>query len=338
MEMPRLSPGAVRLKLDLLALSSNNVTYAAMGSSELGYWDFFPAPDGWGCPPCWGLATVVESESAEIEVGTRYYGYFPISELVDVIPSNVGLHGFSDRSPHRATKAAAYNLYHDLRNDPLYDAAFEPEQVLFRPVFSPGWWLADYIHHSRPSTVVLSSASSKSAIAMSWKLGKLSNCNSVALTSSQNERFVQDTGLYTQVLTYENLDLEHAVEPVAYVDFLGQDELREAVHRELGTRLKQSILFGATDRTAKPEGVKPPDVLPSGPAPEFFFTPGYAAKRIEAEPDISKEIQADTREFYRASRAFITIRQSAGVDAIVADWQRLLAGGVPPSEGLAFSF
>ncbi|MEQ1820493.1 MAG: DUF2855 family protein, partial [Terricaulis sp.] len=49
------------LKLDLFALTSNNVTYAAMGTGMLGYWDFFPASEGFGKVPVWGFGTVIES-------------------------------------------------------------------------------------------------------------------------------------------------------------------------------------------------------------------------------------------------------------------------------------
>jgi hypothetical protein len=38
---PPLVDGAARLRLELFGLSSNNITYAAMGEGSVGYWDFF---------------------------------------------------------------------------------------------------------------------------------------------------------------------------------------------------------------------------------------------------------------------------------------------------------
>ena len=67
---PPLSEGAARLRLRLFGLSANNVTYATMGESVLKYWDYFPAPPGWGCTPCWGFADVVESRAAGVATGT----------------------------------------------------------------------------------------------------------------------------------------------------------------------------------------------------------------------------------------------------------------------------
>ena len=42
-----LAPGAVRLAVESFAVTANNVTYAVMGDA-FQYWNFFPAPDGWG--------------------------------------------------------------------------------------------------------------------------------------------------------------------------------------------------------------------------------------------------------------------------------------------------
>jgi hypothetical protein len=45
--MPDLSDGEVRLRVDRVGLSANNVTYAVLGQ-PLRYWQFFPARStGW---------------------------------------------------------------------------------------------------------------------------------------------------------------------------------------------------------------------------------------------------------------------------------------------------
>src|SRR5271154_1233830 len=81
-----LGDGRARLRIDLFAMTSNNITYAAMGEGELGYWDFFPAKHGWGRPPCWGFAAVEASNVEQVAVGARVYGYFPIGTHLDVTP------------------------------------------------------------------------------------------------------------------------------------------------------------------------------------------------------------------------------------------------------------
>src|SRR5262245_45850753 len=104
-----LAEGTARLRLDLFALTANNITYAALGEGMLGYWAFFPAPEGWGRPPVWGFATVVQSNAPGLAEGARFYGYFPIAEMLDVSPVTIGTRGFTDGAPHRAAKAPLYN-------------------------------------------------------------------------------------------------------------------------------------------------------------------------------------------------------------------------------------
>lgn len=333
-----LGDGAARLKLDLFALTANNITYAAMGTGVLGYWDFFPAPDGWGKAPVWGFATVAESNAPGVEAGARYYGYYALAETLDVIPTKAGSRGFADAAPHRAQKAAVYNQYVNVAADSAYDAAFEPEQTLFRPLYATGWWAAECIRRDNPRTVVLSSASSKTALATAHQLRQLGGSELVALTSANNEAYVRETGLYDRTVTYENVDAVGSGALATYVDFLGRAEVIGAAHRALGSKLTRSILIGATDWTDRPGGVEPPQDAIIGPTPEFFFVPTYAAGRLSAEPELAATMQRDMRAFYETSRAFVTARRLSGTQAIAQSWSRLTDGRVPPREGLVLSF
>lgn len=333
-----LGAGAARLRLDLFALSSNNVTYAAMGEGVYGYWDFFPGPEGWGRPPVWGFATVVASNAAGVEEGARYFGYFPIGETLDVTPVKIGTRGFTDGAPHRSTKASVYNQYLDTRADTAYDAAFEPEQALLRTVHSSGWWVADCVHQGHPRTVVISSASSKTALAMAHQLRQLGGPELVALTSARNKPYVLGTGLYDRTLTYDEVTTLVAEAPATYVDFLGRGELIVAVHRTLGASLVRSILVGATDWSESPGELQPPKATLAGPAPEIFFAASYIPGRVKAERELLAAMQRDLRAFYSASRAFFTMRHSTGVDAVLEGWACVAAGEASPSEGLVLSF
>src|SRR5580698_9935890 len=127
---PQLAAGEARLRVDLFALTSNNITYAAMGEGALGYWDFFPASEGWGRPPCWGFATVEESTVDQVSPGMRVYGYFPIGTHLEIMIGQVTASGFTDDAPHRRAKAAVYNRYLLTEGDPAYDADREAEQTL----------------------------------------------------------------------------------------------------------------------------------------------------------------------------------------------------------------
>ena len=63
-----VSHGEILVQIDSYAMTANNVTYAAMGGA-MKYWDFFPAPDGFGIVPVWGHARVVASNADGFDVG-----------------------------------------------------------------------------------------------------------------------------------------------------------------------------------------------------------------------------------------------------------------------------
>ena len=324
--------GQARLKLDLFALTSNNVTYAAMGEGMLGYWDFFPASEGFGKVPVWGFATVIESNAPDVAVGSRFYGYYPLAESLDVIPRKTAT-GFVDTAAHRAPKAALYNVYTDITADPAYDAAHEAEQTLFRPLYGTGWWAADFIKQGAAKTVVLSSASSKTALATAHQLRKLGGSEIVGLTSSGNEAYVRDSGLYDRVVLYNDAASLKVEAPATYVDFLGRAELNATIHTTLADALTRSIIIGVTDWS----GERASAPLP-GPKPEFFFVPTYAAERLKADPQLGPAMMRDLHAFYPASHAFVTPKPVQGAEAIEAAWTHLVAGDVPPRDGLVASF
>lgn len=191
-----LSPGNARLRLDIFALTSNNITYAAMGGAPLGYWDFFPGSSEWGRPPCWGFATVVQSNAPGVEEGARFYGYFPIAQSLDVTPQRISSRGFVDGVPHRSAKSAIYNLYVNVASDRAYDPAFEAEQTLFRPLYATGWWAADCVRQGSAGALVVSSASSKTALSMAYQLRRSGGIELVAVTSHRNQAYVEETALY----------------------------------------------------------------------------------------------------------------------------------------------
>lgn len=327
-----LAPGAVRLKLDLFALTSNNVTYAAMGEGMLGYWDFFPAPEGFGKVPVWGFATVIESNAPETAVGARYYGYYPLAETLDVIPRKTAT-GFIDTAPHRAAKAVLYNVYTDITADPAYDSAHEAEQTLFRPLYGTGWWAADFIKQGAAKSVVLSSASSKTALATAHQLRKLGGAELVGLTSPANEAYVRESGLYHRVVLYNEAASLKVQAPATYVDFLGRAELNAAVHTTLGHALTRSIIIGVTDWASERASAPLP-----GPKPEFFFVPTYAGERLKTEPRLGPAMMGDLRAFYTASHALVDVQRVKGEAEIQDAWSRLAAGDVPPRKGLVASF
>src|SRR4051812_44996634 len=96
-----LQDGEVLLKIDRVAITTNNITYAAFGDA-MQYWNFFPTQQPeWGHMPVWGFADVVMSTVDGVDVGERFYGYFPDASHIKMKAVRVTKRGFYDGSEHR---------------------------------------------------------------------------------------------------------------------------------------------------------------------------------------------------------------------------------------------
>jgi hypothetical protein len=275
---PDLEPGEALLEVSAFGLTANNITYAMFGQA-MSYWNFFPTEDGWGRIPVWGFAEVASSQLDSLEAGTRVYGYLPPSTSLIVSPARVDDHGFIDASAHRAALPSAYNSYVRVDGDPSYEARYEDQQMLLRPLFFTSFLIDDFLEDGvldRARTVVLSSASSKTASALAFLLARREGIEIVGLTSSRSVEFARRLEVYDEIVAYEDIGSLPRRDAV-YVDMAGNSDVRSAVHQRYGTQLTHSAVVGAThhDRMGAV-----PDALP-GPRPEFFFAPDRVAKRAK---------------------------------------------------------
>ena len=193
-----LGAGQVLLAVDAFGFTANNITYAVFGDA-MKYWNFFPAPDGWGRVPVWGFATVARSNHPDVAVGERVYGYLPMSTHFVADAGQVTASGFTDMAAHRQEMDAFYNLYSRTAADPGYDPAREAEQMLLRPLFFTGFLIDDFLADSGffgAKRVVVSSASSKTSIALAFQLFQhgRERCEVVGLTSKRSVPFVESLG------------------------------------------------------------------------------------------------------------------------------------------------
>ena len=323
-------PGQAVLKVAHFGLTSNNITYAQFGE-RMSYWEFFPAPEGWGRMPVWGFAEVSSSNAEGLAEGTRFYGYLPPSSELLVQPVRIGPAGFLDGSAHRAALPAAYNGYTDTRADPVYDAGTEDQQMLLRPLFFTSWLIDDFLRESDmfgAATVVLSSASSKTASALAFLLARDGAATVIGLTSARSADFTAGLGVYDHVITYDELDSLPG-ERAVYVDMAGNAELRNTVHRHFGEELTHSCVIGATHHDSM--GAVP-DELP-GPRPKFFFAPERVAKRRGdwGGQGLEQRIADSWRPYLEWVDGWLKVTHGSGPEALEEAYRDLLAGRIDPS-------
>ncbi len=279
-EPPQLADGEALLRVDTFGLTANNITYAVMGEA-MSYWNFFPAPEGWGRVPMWGFAEVARSEADGVEAGTRLYGYLPPSSHLVVQPADADRRGFVDASPHRAELPSAYHRYLASPTDPFYRSETEAMQMLLRPLFFTSFLIDDQLADEGlvdRGSILISSASSKTAIAAAFMLAQRDGVDLVALTSPRSAEFVEDLDVYGRTVSYDAIDSLEAG-PATYVDVSGDGEVRRAVHEHFGDQLAHSMAVGLThweELGAGGDGDLP------GPTPTLFFAPDRVVKRSAA--------------------------------------------------------
>lgn len=334
-----LADGAARLAVDSFALTSNNITYAAFGDA-MQYWGFYPAPEvgdgGWGCIPVWGFATVTESRCDGVAVGEKFYGYYPMASQVLLHPVRVTPTGFFDGAAHRRELHPVYNQFMRCSADPFYSADSEAVQALLRPLFVTSFLIDDFLADNRffgAHTLLLSSASSKTAYGTAFQLAQRAGIEVVGLTSPGNVAFCESLGCYGQVLTYAQLDRLAADAACVYVDFAGNAELRQRIHSRFAN-LKYSGSIGGT-HVAQLGSAKG---LP-GPRATLFFAPAQISKR-----NADWGAQAFGRQLVQAWQAFtqratagklpwLVMQRHAGSQAVEAIYQQVLSGKTDPRVG-----
>ncbi|WP_433789340.1 DUF2855 family protein [Actinoplanes sp. CA-252034] len=327
--VPALADGEALLRVDRVGITANNVTYAVLGEA-MRYWEFFPAAsrglgDGWALPPLWGFAEVAASTVAGVEPGQRVYGYLPPAGHLVVRPERVDASGFRDASAHRAELPSPYNAYRLTTGDAAYRAGQEDLLILFRPLFFTSFMLADQVADNDfygARTVVLSSASSKTAYAAAFELHGRGH-RLAGLTSRGNVDFTRSLGCYDTVLPYDRIaDLD--VEPTAYLDLSGAPALRAALRERLGDRLVRDIAVGLTT------GI--PNAHAAG---EVFFAPVQMRKRSRdwGRDGLDQRFAASWERFAAVVAGWVDVHAGAGPEDLRRAWLEVLGGRTPPRVG-----
>jgi hypothetical protein len=328
---PEIEPGQALLRVDTFGLTANNVTYAVMGE-VMSYWNFFPAPDGWGRVPMWGFAEVERSDAEGVEAGTRLYGYLPPSTHLAVTPRGAGERGFIDASPHRAELPSAYHRYLATATDPFYREGTEEIQMLLRPLFFTSFLIDDQLDDdglAARGPVLISSASSKTAIAAAFLLAQREDVEVVGLTSTRSEAFVDGLGIYDRTITYDAIDSLEAG-PATFVDIAGDADVRSAVHGHFGDELAASIAVGLTHWEEFGGGS---DELP-GPTPAFFFAPDRVTKRSAdwGPAELEARVADAWHPFCEWMGARLEIVRGEGLEAVRDAYLEVIEGNVPPDK------
>jgi hypothetical protein len=328
-----LAPGEVRLTLERFALTSNNISYA-LGGDFLDYWGFFPAEVGWGRLPAMGYGIVSESANPDIAVGGRYFGFFPVGNE-HIVQAQTSSGGFIDVGTHREKHAMAYRAF-----DKVSDVEGENDNamLIFRGLFMTSFLAEDFLREQNffeATQVVITSASSKTSIALAHCLRTNSTMRVIGLTSDANVDFVNSVGEYHDVVTYSEISSLNPSVQTVIVDMAGNPEIVALVHTHFDDSLKYSCSIGATHWDQTSHRVDTP-----GPKPQFFFAPSQLSKRGKewGREEFNTRLGAALNTFIEGSKEWLRIEHSRGADAVSETYSQLVAGKMPPEIGNILSF
>ena len=335
-ETPALESGQALLRVDTFGLTANNVTYAVFGD-RMNYWDFFPADEGWGRVPMWGFAEVEASEADGAEVGTRVFGYLPPSSHLIVHPVAAENGGFVDGAPHRKSLPSAYHRYVATASDPFYRAETEAVQMLLRPLFFTSFLIDDQLADDgllARGPIVISSASSKTALAAAFLLSRRDAVELVGLTSPRSAAFVADRGIYDRVVAYDAIE-SLGPGPATFADVAGDGDVRMAIHSHYGDDLVASIAVGVTHWEELRAGA---GELP-GPTLSFFFAPDRVTKRVGdwGRAGLRENVTAAWHPFCEWTEGWIETIQGSGFEAVQSAFLDVLEGRVDPKHAHVLS-
>ena len=329
--------GNVLVKVEQFAFTANNMTYALIGGATGWYWDFFPAPRGWGRIPVWGFGKVVASEIGNVETGEELFGYFPMSTHVLLKPGKIRSDGLHDASEHRAHLSPAYNYYVRTLANPAFDSRSKREIMLLRPLFFASFLVHDLLAErvaADADAIAITSASSKTAIGLAHLLStrKISTCHIVGLTSKRNLDFARGIGVYDRVVAYDDPEILTSGS-VAVADFSGNSTVIRTLQHALGNRAVFFCLIGYTHWDRRSLDIVADTKLVR------FFAPDQIRKRARewGAGEFNRRYNEALEAYIRHSRGWLHIVEGFGPKKVGEVFERVSRNQVRPDEGHVLS-
>jgi hypothetical protein len=131
-------------------------------------------------------------------------------------------------------------------------------------------------------------------------------------------------------VAYEALDGIPADQSAVLVDFAGNAAIVEQVHRHWGSSLRHSASVGIShwEHTGSGKAL-------TGPTPEFFSAPTYAAKRISdwGMAEFQSRLFEAIQRFLASANRWFHVIERTGPDQVDATYRTILEGKANPAEG-----
>lgn len=363
--LPALREGEVRLRVDKVGLSANNVFYAQMAEAPL--LKFASAYPVAGRPelmhvPAWGIGTVTASANPDVAVGRRFRGFLHLASAVQ-LGVRATADGFVASDPHRRGLVRAYNTFFEVP-DVGSSLSGEGERADLALSSAPsalsGYILAELLQQKQlygADAVALTSASSKIALSAALCLApsRAVGTRVIGYTSASNASFVRATGLYDDVVLYDQplpgpLSRQHVLVDVAG-DVSAFRLNRDRIAKALAVGGTQGSTRTSTFAAFRPSGLLKLAAALSGsarleawaesslhPQLEMFFAPSVMADLIRRHGKVEFDRRCDAAlgafADHMVAGGHIRVLRCESPAAVQVAYRRIFEGSVPPTEAL----
>jgi hypothetical protein len=371
-ELPALEEGEIRLQVDKVGLSANNLFYAQMGEAPfLKFFAVYPLTEehkALANVPAWGVGTVIASANPDFLVGEQFRGFLHMTNVVQM-KARRSSEGFEAHGGSRDKINQAYNGFIKIDPEgtsPLRGSGDKPDLAMTSaPGASSGFIIYELLKmHSfyGGDSIVLTSASSKLSLATAMLLREQREAGTlkyvIGYTGTGNAAFVRSTGLYDKVIGYDDALPADTGNRHVLIDVAGD----AGIYRRGKTRFIKAFAVGGTHAEAEssvftafgpsgflkmfidmiaPQRVKSWAVRRLNPRLEMFFAP-TVIKQLQVSwgpEELDRKSGAALGAFVDAAvdGGWIHVQRSETPEAIQAAYRRIVEGTVPPSEAVVLS-
>jgi NADPH:quinone reductase-like Zn-dependent oxidoreductase len=331
----RPTTGQALLRVQRVGLTTNNLTYCALGDA-LRYWGYFPTNiPGMAHIPLWGYVEVVATETDALKQDDRVFGYLPSASHLLVTPAPLGGDRFRDAAPHRAELMPIYNDYTIVTGGPRSP---EDENVtaLYRPLFMTSFAFEAFAAANEwfdARRLLISSASSKTGYGIASLAHSRGDIEIVGITAQANVAFSEQLGCYDTVITYDDVEALPKVTTL-YADVAGDTDLRRRLHRHLADNLTHDAVLGIS-HISSPTTLQTEELV--GPKPIVFGAFDYLLTPA-MQQEIARRYRSAWEDFKTLLRDNLDVVAGAGPKALQNHWTRLQGGEVNPRQGVVVTF
>lgn len=348
---PDLEQGQVLLRVEKFAFSHMALGYLMKGFTRTfsAYHDFYRHPEeGLYRSAGWGYCTVLESAHPKVAVGTRLYGLVPprryqVQEVGGIVPA--GRNG-EPAKVELTMEGVPCNLRRfqemEVVGTPGGESAevdgeaalLEDWRLVLKELYTMAFYMDEnlLVDTGMINSVIISCASSKTALALAYCLRMREMRYVVGLTSKEHLDFVKSTDLYHEVFTYDEVDSLPNNRTIVYMDFKCDGALRQQITLRMGTNLMYNMVVGPAVFQKRMK-----DQVFEKRAREVLFDESSWRERRRMVAEVTKtgrneKLKFSFPAFVERMRKHVKLRRANGVESFTRMYDEIYSNTALPSE------